>query len=84
LVNDVYPDGRVALDAASELARQIAENPPVVVRGVKEVLDLDRAPRVEAGLRYGSAWNAALLPSEDLAEAVRAFGERRPARFTGR
>lgn len=61
-----------------------AENPPLVVRGVKEILDLDRAPRVEAGLRYVSAWNAAFLPSKDLAEAVRAFSEGRPPQFTGR
>ena len=84
LVNDVYPDGQAALDAAHELARQIADNPPLVVRGVKEILELDRAPRVEAGLRYVSAWNAAFLPSEDLAEAMRAFSERRPPEFTGR
>ena len=84
LVNDVYPDGQAALDAAHELALQIADNPPLVVRGVKEILELDRAPRVEAGLRYVSAWNAAFLPSEDLAEAMRAFSERRPPEFTGR
>jgi enoyl-CoA hydratase len=35
-------------------------------------------------LRYVSAWNAAFLPGEDLAEAVRAFSERRPPQFTGR
>ncbi|WP_427925103.1 crotonase/enoyl-CoA hydratase family protein [Streptomyces sp. cg40] len=84
LVNDVHPDGAAALDAARALARRIADNPPLVVRGVKEVLDLDRGPRVEAGLRHVSTWNAAFLSSDDLAEAVRAFGERRAPRFTGR
>jgi enoyl-CoA hydratase/carnithine racemase len=84
LVNEVYPDGQATLDAAHELARQIAQNPPLVVRGVKEILELDRAPRIEAGLRYVSAWNAAFMPSEDLAEALRAFSERRPPQFTGR
>jgi len=55
------------------------------VRDVKEILKLDRAPRVEPGLRYVSAWNAAFLPSEDFAEAVRAFlGWRPPQQFTGR
>jgi enoyl-CoA hydratase len=39
---------------------------------------------VEAGLRYVGAWNAAFLPSADLAEAFTAFGERREPRFTGR
>jgi len=69
---------RPPLDAAHELARQIADNPPLVARGVKGVLELDRAPRVDFGLRHVSAWNAAFLPSEDFAEAVRAFSERCP------
>jgi len=37
----------------------------------------------EAGLRYVAAWNSSQLASDDLAEAMRAFLERRPARFTG-
>lgn len=83
LVNTVYPDAD-ALDAAAlELARTIAANSPLVVRGVKDVLDAERAPRVEAGLRYVAAWNAAFLPSKDLGEAFAAFAERRPAEFTG-
>jgi enoyl-CoA hydratase len=82
LGNEVY--GQAALDAAHELARQIADNPPLVVRGVKGVLELDRAPRVDFGLRHVSAWNAAFLPSEDFAEAVRAFSERCLPQFTGR
>jgi enoyl-CoA hydratase len=84
LINDVYPDADQALTAARELAAEIAANPPLVVQGVKEILDLDRAPRIEAGQRYVSAWNAAFLPSEDLDEAIRAFSERRPAHFRGR
>jgi enoyl-CoA hydratase len=84
LVNDVHDTPEAALEAARALAGEIAANPPLVVRGVKELLDLDRAPRVEAGLRYVSAWNAAFLPSEDLTEAVTAFMERRPPKFSGR
>ncbi len=83
LVNDVYPDRDAALAGAHDLAEEIAANSPLVVRGIKDVLDHDREPRVEAGLRYVAAWNAAFLPSEDLTEAVTAFTERRPPRFTG-
>jgi enoyl-CoA hydratase len=83
LINDVYPDRDATLAAAHDLAAQIAANPPLVVRGVKEILDHDRRPRVEAGLRYVAAWNAAFLPSEDLGEALTAFLDRRPPRFTG-
>ncbi|MBV9846376.1 MAG: crotonase/enoyl-CoA hydratase family protein [Kutzneria sp.] len=84
LVNDVHPDKESTLAAARALAAEIAANPPLVVQGVKQVLDVSRAPQVEAGLRYVGAWNAAFLPSGDLAEAMRAFTERRPPEFTGR
>jgi enoyl-CoA hydratase len=83
LVNAVYADAPQLRDAALAMAKAIAANPPQVVRGVKDVLDAERAPRVEAGLRYVAAWNAAFLPSRDLGEAFAAFAERRPADFTG-
>ena len=83
LVNTVYPDAAALQDAALAMARSIAANSPLVVRGVKDVLDAERAPRVEAGLRYVAAWNAAFLPSHDLDEAFASFAERRPAEFTG-
>jgi enoyl-CoA hydratase len=83
LVNDVYPDQDAVLAAAHELAADIAKNPPLVVQGVKDVLDHDRAPRVAAGLRYVATWNAAFLPSKDLGEAVQAFLARREPEFTG-
>ena len=84
LVNRVLPDGDALRTAAFALAGAMAANSPLVTRGIKDVLDAERGPRVEAGLRYVGAWNAAFLPSADLAEAFTAFGERREPRFTGR
>jgi enoyl-CoA hydratase len=83
LVNSVCADAVALRDVALAMAQEIAANPPLVVRGVKDVLDAERAPRVEAGLRYVAAWNAAFLPSRDLGEAFASFAERRPAEFTG-
>lgn len=84
LVNDVYPDQDAVLAAARELAGEIAANPPLVVQGVKDVLDQHREHQVADGLRYVAAWNAAFLPSEDLGEAARAFLERRAPEFRGK
>jgi enoyl-CoA hydratase len=84
LVNEVHPDQVAVLAAARELAAEIAANPPLVVQGVKDVLDHHREQQVADGLRYVAAWNAAFLPSEDLAEAARAFLERRAPEFRGR
>ncbi|MGW4328514.1 crotonase/enoyl-CoA hydratase family protein [Nocardia sp. NPDC004573] len=83
LVNDVLPDQETALDAAHATAREIAANPPLVVQGVKDVLDQRRKDEIAAGLRYVSAWNAAFLPSEDLTEAIKAVFEKRTPEFRG-
>jgi enoyl-CoA hydratase len=84
LVNDVYPDQEAVLAAARALAAEIADNPPLVVQGVKDVLGYQREHDIAAGLRYVGAWNAAFLPSEDLGEAVQAFLQRRSPKFNGK
>ena len=71
LVNDVYDDADASLAAAHETAAEIAANPPLVVNGVKDVLDQQRIARVSESLRYVAAWNAAFLPSKDLTEGLR-------------
>jgi enoyl-CoA hydratase len=83
LVNDVYPDQPAVLAAARNLAAEIAANPPLVVRGTKEILNEGREHAVAAGLRHVAAWNAAFLPSADLVEAVQSFLEKRPPKFLG-
>lgn len=84
LVGQVAAD-RAALDAAAcALADEIAANPPLVVRGVKRMLDDVSQPEVAAGLERVAVWNAAFLPSEDLAEAASAFATKRPPVWKGR
>ena len=83
LVNDVYDDAEASLAAAHATAAEIAANPPLVVNGVKDVLDQQRIARVSESLRYVAAWNAAFLPSKDLAEGLQATLEKRKPEFTG-
>jgi enoyl-CoA hydratase len=83
LVNDVYDDADACLAAAHATAAEIAGNPPLTVAGVKDVLDQQRIDRVSASLRYVAAWNAAFLPSKDLAEGISATFEKRQPDFTG-
>ena len=83
LVNDVFADADAALAGAHATAAEIAANPPLTVRGVKDVLDQQRISAVSASLRYVAAWNAAFLPSKDLTEGISATFAKRPAQFTG-
>ncbi|GAB90527.1 crotonase/enoyl-CoA hydratase family protein [Gordonia rhizosphera] len=83
LVNDMFPDREATLAAARATAVEIAANPPLVVQGVKAVLDHSRRPAVDDSLRYVAAWNSAFLPSDDLTEAISAIFEKRPPQFRG-
>lgn len=84
LVSQILDD-RAALEAAAgQLAREIADNPPLVVRGVKQILDAATRYDVAEGLERVAVWNSAFLPSEDLGEAAAAFAARRPPMFKGR
>ena len=70
--------------AAADLAGRMARNSPLVVQGTKRVLRYCEGKSVEDGLAFVATWNAAFLPSDDLREAMTAFFEKRPPRFTGR
>ena len=84
LVNDVADDQDAVLALARATAREIADNPPLVVHGIKDVLDHSRSAAVHDSLRYVAAWNSAFLPSEDLSEAITAVFEKRKPEFKGR
>jgi len=84
LVTEVLPDPAALASRALELARQVAAHSPLATQGAKHVLNAAARATTREGLDYVALWNAAFLHSDDLEEAVRAFGERRPPRFTGR
>jgi enoyl-CoA hydratase/carnithine racemase len=84
LVNDVAADAGAVLKAAGALANEIAANSPIAVQGTKAVLAANEGRSVAEGLDYVATWNAGMLASDDLTEAVLAFMEKRPAKFTGR
>ncbi|MGC0362097.1 enoyl-CoA hydratase [Rhodococcus sp. 27YEA15] len=83
LVNDVFDDAEAVLAAAHATATEIALNPPLVVHGIKDVLDHTRSAGVDDSLRYVAAWNAAFLPSRDLTEAITAVFQKRAPEFRG-
>jgi enoyl-CoA hydratase len=84
LVSDVYENESAMIAAARSLAREIAANPPLVVEGIKQVMNDCRDKSISEGLRYVAVWNSAFLQSEDLIEAIEAFRQRRPPQFSGR
>jgi enoyl-CoA hydratase len=84
LVNDVLPDHESLHARAQEIAQEIAANSPLAVQGSKQVLGFAIRRDVDAALDYVALWNAAFLHSDDLAEAMNAFLQRRKPEFHGR
>ena len=83
LVNRVVPQG-AHLDEARRLARLIADRPPLAVRLGKEAVNHAAEVSLSAGLELERKLFYLLFASEDKREGMRAFLEKRPARFTGR
>ena len=84
LVSDVHATPDELFGAARAMAQQIAQNPPLTVQGIKQVLNTRSERDAAESLRTVAMWNAAMLPSQDLGEAMAAFVQRRPPKFTGR
>jgi enoyl-CoA hydratase len=83
LVNEVYADKDALLEAARAMAAEIAANSPLIVQGVKQVLQFSEEHSLPDGLEYVAQWNAARLQTHDLREAMQAFQEKRPPVFQG-
>jgi enoyl-CoA hydratase len=72
LVNRVYADRERMLEDVMDLARTIASQSPLAIRGTKEVLLYGRDHSVEDGLRYIANWNAGMLSPDDLMCSMKA------------
>lgn len=81
LVSAVHDSGEALMAAVETLARSIAAKSPLTVRGIKQNLLYARDHTVAEGLEYVAGWNAAMLISDDLREAVGAWLAKRPPVF---
>lgn len=83
LVNKVVKKGRW-LTEAIELARLIAERPPLAVRLAKEAVLAAEQTGLEEGLRAERELFDQAMATEDRVEGMSAFLEKREPRFQGR
>jgi enoyl-CoA hydratase len=78
LINEIFPDKESLLKGAHEMALEIAKNSPLAVQGTKDELNYCRGKSIADGLEYVAARSAMILPSDDMAETMKAFTEKRP------
>jgi enoyl-CoA hydratase len=83
LVNRVVPGGEL-IGTAEAMAKQILEKGPIAVALCIEAVNRGLEMSVEEGLAVEANHFGLLASTEDMREGMRAFLEKRPARFTGR
>lgn len=83
IVNRVVADDQVEAQALA-LAERVAAMPPLAVRQIREVVNAGADCPLDAALLLEHKALQLLCASDDKREGIRAFFEKRPARFTGR
>jgi enoyl-CoA hydratase/carnithine racemase len=83
IVERVVPAGE-ALEAATELARTIADKAPIALRYAKEAVVKGLGMSLEDGLRLEGDLSTLLRTTEDRVEGAKAFLEKRKPRWTGK
>lgn len=84
LVTDLVDGPNEVLPAARALAGRMAALPPLAVQGTKRALNRLLDARAGEVLDLSFALEAASMASDDLAEAIAAFKERREPKYQGR
>ena len=66
-----------------DLAKEIASNSPLVMRGVKMILDKGEELTSDQSLDLVRMWSTSFLSSEDLKERIYSRMEKREPKFKG-
>ncbi|KAF2830377.1 ClpP/crotonase [Ophiobolus disseminans] len=82
LVSRVLPDKKTAVEEGLKLASLIASKSPVAVMGTKEIINYSRDRSIADGLNYTAAWNAAMLQTQDMKDAMLSGLQKRQATFS--
>ena len=81
LVNRVFASREALYAGVQEIAASIAAKSPLSIRGTKEMLNYARDHSVADSLNYIATWNAAMLQSEDLKQAMAASMQKQTPKF---
>ena len=81
LVNKVYESQEDMVSGLKEMAAVIASKSPLAVYGTKAILNFSRDHTIAEGLEYNALWSGAMLPQEDMAEAMMSNMEKRDPEF---
>jgi enoyl-CoA hydratase len=83
LVNEVVDEGTARV-AAVRLAARLAELPPLALAAGKRLVDEGGQMPLDAAIAFERETVAMLFGTDDRAEGIRAFLDKRPPSFTGR
>jgi enoyl-CoA hydratase/carnithine racemase len=83
LVNKVVPADQL-MTTAEKWANTILERAPLAVQAAKEAIMRSREMTLDAGLRFESLLSARMMATEDRAEGMKSFAEKRKPNFKGK
>ena len=83
-VNHIFDTHEELMKGAMDLAKEIASNSPLVVKGVKMMLDKGEELTADQSLDLVRMWSTSFLTSEDLKEGIFALMEKREPKFKGK
>ncbi|MCG8414719.1 MAG: crotonase/enoyl-CoA hydratase family protein [Pseudomonadales bacterium] len=80
-VNQVFKNQEELLAGVMEVAKEIARKAPLAIHGSKRIINYSRDHSTEDALDYIIVWNASMLQSDEIQEAMMANAEKREADF---
>lgn len=83
IVNQVVPAAQLEAEVKA-LAQKIAQGPPLAIRAIKKTLFAGEAEKMDLALAREVDEQVRCYRSDDCAEGIRAFFEKRPPQFRGK
>jgi delta(3,5)-delta(2,4)-dienoyl-CoA isomerase len=81
LLSRVFQNKDETVKAAIQRASLIAEKSPVAVQGTKYLLDYSREHTIAEGLEMSAVWNANMLQTRDMRDAIAAVLQKKKPKF---